>query len=114
MMIEANNANHMSDAVGDDPAESAACVWNVVHRNAPGAINAIAFTVRPVSPRVGRGPSVAGGELSAIPSSFLVICTNRYLARARRPCPPCPAACRRREDALAPYRATLRPGTRRR
>ncbi len=30
----------------------AACSWNVVHRNAPGAMNAIAFTVTPVSVNV--------------------------------------------------------------
>src|ERR1035437_2261934 len=39
---------HMSGAVEAPPALCAACIWNVVHRNAPGAISAIAFTVMPV------------------------------------------------------------------
>ncbi len=30
----------------------AAWIWNVNHRNAPGAIRAMAFMVRPVRPRV--------------------------------------------------------------
>jgi hypothetical protein len=33
-------------------AVAAACSWYVVHKNAPGAIRAIAFMVAPVSPSV--------------------------------------------------------------
>jgi hypothetical protein len=34
----------------------------VSHRNAPGAISAIAFTVRPVNPRVDGGFAVVGSD----------------------------------------------------
>ena len=40
-----------------------ACVKNVIQRNAPGAINAIAFTVTPVSPSVA---FIFGASCSAI------------------------------------------------
>jgi hypothetical protein len=40
----------MSGAV--EPPFCAACSWNVVQRNAPGAISAIAFTVIPVRVRL--------------------------------------------------------------
>ena len=33
-------------------AVAAACSWYVIHRNAPGAISAIALTVTPVRPSV--------------------------------------------------------------
>src|SRR5674476_1246322 len=38
----------MSYAVDAPPLDWSDCDWNVVQRNAPGAISAIAFTVRPV------------------------------------------------------------------
>ncbi len=40
---------HIDGAV----APAAACLANVSHRNAPGAISAMAFMVSPVRPRVG-------------------------------------------------------------
>src|SRR5262249_9382745 len=45
-------------AATDDPsgAVAAAWSWNVVHRNAPGAISAIAFIVTPVRPSVAFTP----------------------------------------------------------
>src|SRR6516165_6416015 len=47
---EKNRPVHMSGAV--EPPFWAAWIWNVVHRNAPGAISAMAFTVIPVTVRV--------------------------------------------------------------
>ena len=51
-MSENTKPVHISDAVDVLPCCSADCAWNVVHRNAPGAISAIAFTVTPVSVRL--------------------------------------------------------------
>ena len=42
--------NHMAHPAMGAPYSD--CIWNVSHKNAPGAISAIAFTVRPVSPNV--------------------------------------------------------------
>ena len=42
----------MSGAVDAAPWVWAAWTWNVVQRNAPGAMRAIAFTVMPVSERL--------------------------------------------------------------
>src|ERR1035437_2525992 len=42
--------NHIADpAIG---APYSDCIWNVSHKKAPGAISAIALTVRPVKPSV--------------------------------------------------------------
>jgi hypothetical protein len=50
---------HMSFATElPSGAVAAACSWNVIHRNAPGAISAMAFIVTPVSPSVGLTPAV--------------------------------------------------------
>src|SRR5579864_4808635 len=54
--------NHIPDAATGAPYE--AWMKNVSQRNAPGAISAMAFTVRPVNPRVAR--LVAGFSFSAI------------------------------------------------
>src|SRR5579859_2524613 len=60
---------HMSRAVEAVPPGTvwAAWTWSVIHRNAPGAINAMAFTVTPVRPSVGRSP-VLLAEVSAATS----------------------------------------------
>src|ERR1700744_1215573 len=53
--------NHMAlPAMG---APYSAWIWNVSHKNAPGAMSAMAFTVRPVRPSVARlegGPDSTG------------------------------------------------------
>src|SRR5713101_3129767 len=51
---------------------AAAWSWNVVHRNAPGAISAMAFIVAPVSPRDGLtlGGSVAVGTTASFKDGF--------------------------------------------
>ncbi len=49
---------HMSRAVTSVPPGTvcAAWIWSVIHKNAPGAIRAMALTVTPVRPSVGRIP----------------------------------------------------------
>src|ERR1700730_2306107 len=60
---------HMSSAVTPPPGTVwAAWIWSVIHRKAPGAIKAMAFTVTPVRPRVGRIP-VDGEVLSETATS---------------------------------------------
>src|SRR5713101_6739814 len=60
--------NHMPQAATGAPYE--AWMKNVSQRNAPGAISAMAFTVRPVNPRVAR--VVGGFSFSAIHNSSFV------------------------------------------
>src|SRR5438309_7371925 len=60
--------NHIPEAATGAPYE--AWMKNVSQRNAPGAISAMAFTVRPVNPRVAR--LVAGFSFSAIQISSFV------------------------------------------
>src|SRR5690349_17758145 len=56
-MSAATMPNQMSDATElPSGAVAAAWSWNVVQRNAPGAISAIAFIVAPVNPSVGFTP----------------------------------------------------------
>src|ERR1700683_3039055 len=71
-MSEKSSPVHMSGAVDAPPFSNADWAWNVVHRNAPGAISAIAFTVTPVSVRLrlisplpGAGVSAMGPPLAA-------------------------------------------------
>jgi hypothetical protein len=66
------------------------CIWNVSQRNAPGAINAIAFEVRPVSPSVAlldglSVPAPAGGTdvvlMVVCPFLFFSLTVELGLAR---------------------------------
>src|ERR1043166_186110 len=63
---------HMSSAVDAEPPATvcADCTCSVIHRNAPGAISAIALTVTPVRPSVGRIP-VLLAELSTATCTLL-------------------------------------------
>src|ERR1700758_2339667 len=65
---------HMSGAVDDFPATWAAWSWKVVHKNAPGAISAIAFTVMPVRVRL-RFISPGAATVSATWGPFVVTST---------------------------------------
>jgi hypothetical protein len=61
------------------------CIWNVSQRNAPGAINAIAFEVRPVSPSVAlldglSVPAPAGGTDVVL----MVVCPFLFFQFNRR------------------------------
>src|ERR1700693_3968100 len=67
-------ANTMPIHIEGAVAPAAACPAKVSHRNAPGAISAIAFIVRPVSPTVG----FISAELSAI-GVLLVSANLRFL-----------------------------------
>src|ERR1700675_3177890 len=69
--------NHMPDAATGAPYE--AWMKNVSQRNAPGAISAMAFTVRPVNPRVAR--VVAGFSLSAIHISPSLLAVKHVFRR---------------------------------
>ena len=59
----------MSYAVVAPPLDWIDCDWNVVQRNAPGAISAIALTVSPVRLRV---RFISGAGLLAISSPLVV------------------------------------------
>src|ERR1700683_3436874 len=65
-MSEKSSPVHMSGAVDAPPFSNADWAWNVVHRNAPGAISAIAFTVTPVSVRLRFISPLLGAAVSAM------------------------------------------------
>ena len=60
---EKNSPVHMSGAVV--PPFWDAWIWNVVHKNAPGAMSAMAFTVMPVRLRLGFIPLAGAVVVSA-------------------------------------------------
>jgi hypothetical protein len=66
--------NHMAlPAIG---APYSAWIWNVSHKNAPGAIRAIALMVSPVKPSVARldvGAEAAGSVVSAMMEGSLLL-----------------------------------------
>src|SRR5690242_15537451 len=60
--ISANPIPAQMSLATDAPlgAVAAAWSWNVIHRNAPGAMSAMAFTVAPVRPSDGFTPGACG------------------------------------------------------
>src|SRR6266487_4934427 len=72
-MSAKNRPVHISPAVDLAPLVYADWTWNVVQRNAPGAISAMAFTVTPVSVRlrfisVSSTSAISGPFCSVVPS----------------------------------------------
>src|ERR1700682_389504 len=101
---------HMSRAVTAVPPGTvcAAWIWSVIHKNAPGAIRAMAFTVTPVRPRVGRIP-VDGAVLSETATSSRsplrtrAVCTGYGVSCGRGKSRPARNAC----EPLVHYAQTL-------
>ena len=65
-----NRPAHIPSAVDEPCRDNAAWVWNVVHKKAPGAINAMALTVTPVNVRLRR---ISPALVSAMHCAPLII-----------------------------------------